>query len=114
MKLFWFVLSIGLFLFYFSVQAADVPFFSVEMIFNNLYHFFAGFIFLVGVIKLKIKHKFRTVLMLVVGVLILDGIYDYSQHGLDKNYLMTYLYNLYLLFWGTVSGLAFDKSRKQS
>ena len=110
MKLFWFVFIIGFILFYFAVQAVDVPFFSVEMLINDLYHFLAGFIFLVGVITLKVEHKFRTVLMLVAGVLVLDGLYGYFQHGIDRNYLITHLYNLYLLIWGVVCGLVFKKS----
>ena len=113
MKLFWFVFITGFILFYFAIQAASVPFFSVEMLINNLYLFLAGFVFLVGVMKLKVKHKFRIVLMFVVGILVLDGIYAYYQYGVDRNYIVTHLYNLYLLIWGAVSGLVFKQSRKQ-
>ena len=112
MKLFWFVFFTGFIIFYFAVQAVGIPFLSVEMIFNDIYHFLAGFIFLIGVITLEVEHKFRTLLMFVAGVLVLDGIYGYYQNGIDRNYIVTHLYNLYLLFWGAVSGLMFKKSRK--
>ena len=110
MRLFWFVLCTGLLIFYFVDKAVKVDSFTVETLLNNLYHFFAGFIFLAGMFYLKMQHKFRWFVILFLGILVLDEIYDLSR-GIKDTSFITIFFNSYLLIWGGVSGLAFSKKR---
>ena len=110
MRLFWFVFCTGLIIFYFVDQAVEVDSFTKETIINNLYHFFAGFIFLAGMFYLKMQHKFRWFVILFIGILVFDEIYDLSR-GIKDTSLITIFFNSYLLIWGGVSGLVFSKKR---
>ena len=110
MRLFWLVFGTGLLVFYFVDKAVKVDSFTVETLLNNLYHFFAGFIFLTGMFYLNIQYKFRWFAILFLGILVLDEIYDLSR-GIKDTSFITIFFNSYLLLWGGVSGLVFSKKR---
>ena len=97
-------------MFYFVDQAVEVDSFTNETIINNLYHFFAGFIFLAGMFYLEMRHKLRWFVILFIVILVLDEIYDLSR-GIKDTSLITIFFNSYLLIWGGVSGLVFSKKR---
>ena len=66
MRLFWFVLCTGLFIYYFADRAVKLDSFTVEAIMNNFYHFFAGFITPMALYYLKIDQKLLSNIDLVV------------------------------------------------
>ena len=112
MRLFWFVFCSGWVFIYFVDHAIKVDSFAEETLINNLYHFFTGFIFLAGVNRLNLKHKFKFFMVLVIVILCLDEIYDYMRHVKDFTFLSLF-YNLSLLLWGALSGLALSKRSKE-
>lgn len=113
MRLFWFVFCSGWAFIYFLDHAFKVDSFTEETLINNLYHFFTGFIFLAGAIRLNLKHKLKFFLVLVIVILFLDEIYDYVRYVKDFTFL-TLFYNLSLLLWGALSGLALSKRSKDT
>ena len=108
MRLFWFVLCTGLFIYYFADRAIKLDSFTVEAIMNNFYHFFAGLVTLTGLYYLKIDHKFRWFVTLFIGILLWDEIYDLLR-GLNDTTFVTIFFNSYLIIWGSVSGLVLSR-----
>lgn len=108
MRFFWFVFFMGMVLFYFADQAAKIDTFTVAALINNLYHFLAGFIFVAWLFRSDIKNKFKAFFILLVGIFILDEIYDYFMSIKDFNFIL-HIYHLYLILWGAVSGLVLGK-----
>jgi hypothetical protein len=113
MRLFWFVFITGGIFFYFIDQAVDVDSFSKELMVNNLYHFLVGFLFIIGMQHFKYKFKFKILLPLIFTVLVLGEIYDFFIEITNFS-ILSLLYNIYVLFWGVVSGFAYSKSLKSS
>ncbi len=111
MRLFWLVFTTGALIFYFIDQAVDVDSFSKELIVNNLYHFLVGFLFIIGMLHFKYKFKFKILLPLIFTVLVLGEIYDFFIEITNFS-ILSLIYNIYVLFWGVVSGFAFSKSLK--
>ena len=108
MRLFWLVFCTGLFIYYFADMAVKLDSFTVEAIMNNFYHFFAGFISLMGLFYLKVENKFRWFIILFIGILFWDEIYDLLR-GVKDTTLLTIFFNSYLIIWGGVCGLALCK-----
>ncbi len=108
MRLFWFVICTGLLIYYFADKAVKLDSFTIEAILNNFYHFFAGFVFLAWMFHLDMQHKFRWVISLFIGILLLDEIYDLVR-GVHDTTLLTIFFNSYLLIWGAFSGFVFSK-----
>jgi hypothetical protein len=109
MRLFWFIFCTGLFIYYFADRAVKLDSFTVEAIMNNFYHYFAGFVILLGLFYLKIEHKFRWFVAFFIGVLLWDEIYDLLR-GVKDTTLLTIFFNSYLIIWGSVSGLVLSKN----
>jgi len=109
MRLFWFVLGTGLFIYYFADRAIKLDSFTVEAVMNNFYHFFAGFVMLAGLFYFNIEHKFRWFIALFIGVLLWDEIYDLLR-GVNDTTFLTIFFNSYLIIWGSVSGLLLSKN----
>ncbi len=108
MRLFWLTFCVGWVLFYFADQAVKYDSLTVEGLINNLYHFFAGFIFITWMFKSNIKNKFKSFIILLIVILVLDETYDYFRHVKDFGLIML-IYHLYLVFWGAASGLMISK-----
>ncbi len=108
MRLFWFVFCIGLFIYYFADKAIKLDSFTIEAVMNNFYHFFAGFIGVISVFYLKVEQKLRWFLILFIGVLLWDEIYDFLRGVKDATFL-TFFFNSYLILWGGISGLVLSK-----
>lgn len=108
MKLFWFIILFGLAVYYFIVQAFKLSIFNAEMLLHTLYHYATGFIILSGCFVLSSTKKTKSIVIgcLAVTILFIDEIYDYRR-GIENFNLMLILYNLYVLFWGALSGVAF-------
>ena len=104
MRLFWFVLCTGLFIYYFADRAVKLDSFTVEAIMNNFYHFFAGFITPMALYYLKIDQKFRWFVALFISILLWDEIYDLLR-GVKDTTLLTIFFNSSLIIWGSISGL---------
>lgn len=107
MKLFWFTILFGLAVYYFVVQAFKLSVFNAEMLLHTLYHYATGFIVLSGCFLLSSTKKIKSIVIGSIAMLILfvDEIYDYRR-GVESLNLMMILYNLYVLFWGALSGVA--------
>ncbi len=108
MRLFWFVFCSGLAIYYFADRAIKLDSFTAEAIMNNFYHFFAGWVFLMGMFYLKVEHKIRWFVALFIGVLLWDEIYDLLR-GVKDTTLITILFNSYLFIWGGICGLTLNK-----
>lgn len=106
MRLFWIVFFAGLFLFYFVSKALKIEVDSFEMLWHLLYHFFSGFIVLAGWYFYKSKRRFKIFLLIIFTILLVDELGDYFR-GVEDMSSMMLAFNLYLLFWGAVSGIAF-------
>lgn len=106
MKLFWIVFFAGLILFYFVANALKVEIGSLEMFLHMLYHFFSGAIILAGWYFYKSKRRFKIFLLIIFTILFVDELGDYFR-GVENMSSMMLAFNLYLLFWGAVSGIAF-------
>jgi hypothetical protein len=63
---------------------------------NNFYHYFAGFVILLGLFYLKIEHKFRWFVAFFIGILLWDEIYDLLR-GVKDTTLLTIFFNSYLM-----------------
>lgn len=113
MRLFWFIFCLGLVFLYFIDQAIDAKSLTPKMIINNLYHYLAGLIFLPKLIKSNIAHKIRYISLFLLSVLMIGVIFNYSMEVQDIR-ILSLLYNLYFVFWGTVSGLVFRMTKRNT
>ncbi len=106
MRLFWFVFLSGGVFFYFIDQAFKMDLFSKETLLNNMYHFFAGFIYLAWTLRLNLKNKLKLFFLLAAVILFIDEMYDYLRHFRTFTFIELF-YNLYLLLWGALCGYVF-------
>lgn len=104
MKLFWTVFFAGLILFYFVANALKIKIDSLEMFLHMLYHFFAGAIILAGWYFYKSKRRLKIFLLSIFAILFIDELGDYFR-GVEDMTSMMLAFNLYMLFWGAVSGI---------
>jgi hypothetical protein len=112
MKLFWFVFITGFVLLFFLINAFKIDVFSWEMVTHILYHFFIGFaIFFYFFSHMTLK-SMKFLLILVLGLLILDEIFDYSR-GVGKISLMILIANFYMVLWGGLSGFTYARCRRK-
>ena len=109
MRLFWFIFCTGLLIFYFVDKAVKVDSFTLEALLNNLYHFFAGFVFLTWMYYVKVQHKFRWSAILFIGILVLDEVYDFSRGIKDTSFLTIFLIHTYW-FGEVLVGLSLVKN----
>jgi FtsH-binding integral membrane protein len=106
MKLFWLSLLVGLILLAVVDAAFKIDSMSQEMLLHNLFHFFTGCVLFSLWVWYKHKKKITFFLYILLVFLLLDGIVDYVR-GVDNMSLQMILHNLYLVFWGVVTGLLF-------
>ena len=106
MKLLWFSLFVGLILLAVVDAAFKIDSISLEMLLHNLYHFFTGCVMFSLWVWYKHKKKVTFFLYVLLVFLLLDGIVDYVR-GVDALSLQMILHNLYLVFWGVITGLLF-------
>ena len=106
MRLFWLVFGTGWIPYYFFVKALKVDVFSVEMLLHTLYYFFAGFIILAGWCFYKSKKRIKFLLISIFFIIYIDDLTDYLR-GIDVITTEMLIYNLYVLFWGSLSGVTF-------
>ena len=112
MRLFWFVFFSGGIFFYFLDQAFKVELFTTETVLNNMYHFFAGFIYLAWSLRLNLKNKLKYFILLAAVILFIDEMNDYLRHYRTFTFIELF-YNLYLLLWGALCGYVYLISPKR-
>ena len=79
---------------------------------HNLYHFFSGMIILGGLVHFNPKKKFKFYALIIIGILIFDEINDFTRGVSIAGFLMVF-YNLYLIFWGALTGLTIVRYWKE-
>jgi hypothetical protein len=106
MKVFWLVFFTGLVLLYFFVKGLKVEFFTLEIFLHTLYYFFSGFVILAGWCFYKAEKHLKVFVILVLGIIFVDDLSDYVR-GVNDITTEMLIYNLYLMLWGALSGVAF-------
>lgn len=108
MKLFWSVLLTGFLLFFLLINLFKINVFTLEMLTHNLYHFFIGFVILVYFFFHMTLKIMKILLVLVLGLLILDEIFDYAR-GVGNISFEILIMNFYLVLWGGLSGFTYAR-----
>jgi hypothetical protein len=101
-------LLVGLILLYFVDIALRVHNLNLEMLTHNLVRFFAGFVILGIWVWDEHKIGLKVSLYIILAFLISDDIFDYIR-GVDNISVPMFLHDLYIVFWGAISGLFFVK-----
>ena len=103
---------IGLILLYFVDIAFKIDGFSQDMLINNSVRFFLGFLF--SGIWYWSTHKWRSKAFMYVFLILLasDVVFNYVEDISTLEIEMT-LHDLYIFFWGAISGYFFVKYLQQ-
>ena len=112
MKLFWLALLVGLILLVVVDAAFKIDSMNLEMLLHNLYHFFTGCVMFSLWVWYKHKKKVTFFIYILLMLLLLDETFDYFR-GVEDMSLQMFLHNLYLVFWGAITGLLFVRYFKQ-
>ncbi len=101
-------LIIGLILLFFVDTAFRIDGFSQEMLIDNSVRFFLGFLFTGLWYWSTHKWKSKAFLYVFLILLVSDVIFDYIE-GISTLEIEMTLHDLYIFFWGAISGYFFVK-----
>jgi hypothetical protein len=111
MKLFFLTFIGGLLLLALVDTALKIDSASREMLLHNLYHFFSGCLIFGLWVWLRRKRGIKFFVFLLLALLLLDEVMDIMRN-VDQVTVAMLLHNLYLVFWGALTGLSLSRCVK--